>query len=186
MTARSYLYSEDSALMGSFLSRVQSSGSFLEIGTGMGSNLKLVDARKMFQLIVGTDLLELFGAKKEHSRSVELIQTDRASCFRPNIFDLVVFNPPYVPTNEVSDITTDGGPGGVQVPITFLSDALNVLRPQGEIVMLLSSEDSIEEIEDFCHARNLEMRRIEEKRLFFESLFLYCITRSRKIEIAEE
>jgi len=172
--------------MGLFLSRVQGSGSFLEIGTGMGSNLKLVDAKKIFELIVGTDLQELFHVKKEQSRAIELIQTDRASCFRPNIFDLVVFNPPYVPTNEISDITTDGGPGGVQIPLAFLSSALSVLRARGEIVMLLSSEDSIGEIEDFCRARNLEMRQIEGKLLFFESLFLYSITRSKESGTVDE
>ena len=63
----------------------------------------------------------------------------------------------------------------MEIPLEFLSSALEVLKPEGRIAMVVSSEDSIEELEDFCMNRGLQATKIAEARLFFESLFVYLI-----------
>ncbi len=176
------MYSEDSELLGKYLITLEGSGSFLEIGVGGGSNLSSVDRGRRFERIVGTDLLPLSSIRQELPRSIELAVTDRASCFRASTFDVIAFNPPYVPSGKIEDITTDGGLGGVEVPLQFLSSALSVLKPEGKIVMLLSSDDTIADLQQFCEKESLHFSKVAESELFFESLFVYLITREKKVD----
>lgn len=175
-----YTYSEDSALLGSFLLSVPGSGSFLEIGVGRGGNLLRIAGKNNFDVIVGTDIMDLGSLRKEMPKSVDLIQSDRATCFRPASFDLIAFNPPYVPSSKIEDVTTDGGAGGIIVPLLFLSSALGAIKLDGRIVFVLSSEDSFMELEHFCEEKNLELRKLEERPLFFERLFVFLVTRSKE------
>jgi release factor glutamine methyltransferase len=172
-----YTFSEDSELLREFLSSLSETGSFLEIGAGGGGILCKVLADGRFGLVVGTDVMDLSKIRQQISRKAELVQADRASCFRQNSFDLVGFNPPYVPSVKVEDVTTDGGSGGVEVPIQFLCSALTVLKPKGKIAMVLSSEDNLLEMESFCEKEDLVFTRSAEKKLFFETLYVYLITR---------
>jgi release factor glutamine methyltransferase len=179
LVEKSYVYSEDSKLLGRVLSSVEGCGSYLEIGAGGAGNLLLISGRNLFATVVGTYLSNLWSARKELPENVELVKTDRATCFRENTFDLVAFNPPYVPSLMVQDPTTDGGPGGMKVPLEFLASGLDVLKANGRIVMLLSSEDSLSELEIFCNNHGLFATKIAEEKLFFESLFVYSISKQK-------
>jgi release factor glutamine methyltransferase len=173
-----YLYSEDSKLLGSYLSTVDGTGNFLEIGFGNGGNLLSIAKRTRFETIAGTDIMKLDPVREELPINVELFITDKASCFRPEIFDLVVFNPPYVPSSGIVDITTDGGVGGMEVPLQFLASALSVIKQDGKIATVLSSEDSLGDLEQFCKSRHLQFRKVAELALFFETLFVFLISRA--------
>jgi release factor glutamine methyltransferase len=169
---RPYVYAEDSRLLGDSILSLDDSDSFLEIGAGYGGNLLKV--KDKFRIAVGTDLnLEV----RNDFPPVELVVADKASCFRSSSFDLVAFNPPYVPSEGIKDRTIDGGRNGMEIPLEFLSSALEVLKPGGRVAMVVSSENSIDELEDFCVKRGLQATRIAEARLFFESLFVYLINR---------
>lgn len=172
-----YVYSEDSKLLGDYLVTLEEADSFLEIGAGGGGNLLRAEKSRLFDSIVGTDLSSLVSLRKQLPRSIELITTDRASCFRPSSFDLIAFNPPYLPSEGVEDLAVDGGAGGIEIPLKFLEGAISVLRADGKVVMLLSSEDSIEELNSFCKKENLLFKKVAESNLFFESLFVFLITR---------
>jgi len=173
--SKPYVYAEDSALLGNYLSEINSSGNLLEIGTGGGVNLQCLADKKQFDMIIGTDIANLADARKELTRDVELVQTDRAHCFRRNTFDLIITNPPYVPTPDICDISIDGCTGGMEVPLAFLTSALKVMKKQATVVMLLSSEDSLQELFRYCAENKLDCRKIRERRLFFEVLYLFEI-----------
>ncbi|MHB1868515.1 MAG: methyltransferase domain-containing protein, partial [Nitrososphaerales archaeon] len=100
MNDQSYLYSDDSQLMGLALSQLVDGGTFLEIGVGNGGNQKFV--KDKFNMVVGTDIVNLKEAKRENPFS-ELIMADMASCFRSSSFDVVAFNPPSVPSETIVD-----------------------------------------------------------------------------------
>jgi release factor glutamine methyltransferase len=89
------------------------------------------------------------------------------------VFDLVAFNPPYLPSETIEDIAVDGGEGGTEVPLLFLQEALRVVKKDGRIVMLLSSQNSTEEIRRECSRKNFTLRSIASKELFFERLYVY-------------
>jgi release factor glutamine methyltransferase len=179
MNETPYLYSEDSNLLGKFLSNLEGSGSYLEIGAGNGGNLLEANRGHKFENVVGTDIFSLDKIREELPRDVELVLADKASCFRAGTFDVVAFNPPYVPSIGIQDPTTDGGYGGIEIPLLFLSSALFVLKENGIVVMILSSEDSLKEVETFCSARNLILTRALETKLFFESLYVFVVSRKK-------
>ena len=134
MNRSSYVFSDDSRLFGEVLSGLDGGGTFLEIGVGNGGNQRIVDEK--FDLVVGTDILSLNETKHKNPNS-ELIVADRATCFRESVFDVVAFNPPYVPSSGIVDITVDGGQTGIEIPLQFLESASKAVKKTGKILMLL-------------------------------------------------
>lgn len=147
---------------------------FLEIGIGGGGNIRRV--LQKFRLVVGTDLSREC-IEDSNRVNAELILADRATCFRASSFDAIVFNPPYVLSDTVVDIAVDGGLDGMQIPLSFLSSALEVIKPEGTILILISSLGAVDKLEAFCKLANLKLARVAEKRLFYETLIVYAITK---------
>ncbi len=169
-----YLYDEDSSLLGVAMDSLAGGDAFLEIGVGGGANLQRI--RNKFRMIVGTDL-EGSRTDELEAADAELVLADLASCFRTESFDAIAFNPPYLPSERIVDKAVDGGSDGMQVPFEFLSSALHVLKTGGQILMLVSDLGAIGGLEEYCRAHDLKAIRLVEKKLFFETLFVYEITR---------
>ncbi|MDA4129342.1 MAG: hypothetical protein OK457_01095 [Thaumarchaeota archaeon] len=157
------------------ISNLQSGGSFLEIGFGRGGNISM--ANQKFDLVVGTDILPLKNLDVEKSIRSEIILADKAACFRDSVFDIVAFNPPYLPSHVIEDRATDGGHEGIEIPLEFLVSALKVLKNHGRILVLLSSLGNVERFKRFCAQRLLIVDKVAERRFFFETLFVYLISR---------
>jgi release factor glutamine methyltransferase len=170
-----YLPAEDTRLLTGALKGF-SGRSCLEIGFGSGAVLRSVAGR--FGLAVGTDVTGLEDAKLAAGGFVELVLADRATCFREGAFDLVFFNPPYLPSAEAEDAAVDGGPTGVEVPLAFLEEGLRVLTYDGTIVALLSSEGDLRSFLVHCSNLGLSVETVTEARVFFETLSVLTIRRS--------
>jgi release factor glutamine methyltransferase len=158
-----------------------SGGSCLEIGFGSGA--VIASASKRFRLAVGTDMIGLEDARLAFGPGVELVLADRATCFRDRVFDLVFFNPPYLPAEPIEDEAVDGGPTGVEVPVSFLEEGLRVLAEGGTIVALLSDEGDLRSFLSHCSTLGLQVESIAERRLFFETLSVMTIRRGRDAEV---
>ena len=168
-----YVSSDDSELLRKSL--IGYSGeNCLEIGLGYGANL--LELSRNFEISVGTDVRKTDGfARLRGKERVSAILSDTASCFRSESFDLVVLNPPYLPCERIEDVAIDGGKNGFEVTARFLEEAERVLRPRGKILLLFSSEESLDEFLTFCKDRNLVYSRIMSKSLFFEELTVFEI-----------
>ncbi|HXW37814.1 MAG TPA: hypothetical protein VEJ36_07940 [Nitrososphaerales archaeon] len=160
-----YPVSQDSVLLASTLG-AYTGDSCLEIGVGGGSIIGELSRR--FGLAVGTDTSPPGGSGR-----VNLLRADRATCFRDECFDLVAFNPPYLPSAGVSDTAVDGGADGVDVPLDFLREALRVVRRDGRVVFLLSSYNPIDKVEEECARAGFVVEKVTEKSLFYETLSVY-------------
>jgi len=169
-----YLPAEDTRLLKEALEPL-GGDSCLEIGFGSGAVLSSASAR--FRLVVGTDVVGLDEARLAKDPPVELVLADKATCFRDGVFDLVFFNPPYLPSEAIEDEAVDGGPAGVEVPMAFLEEGLRVMREGGTIVALLSSEGDLESFLAHCDDLGLEVGSVIEKRLFYETLSVLTIQR---------
>jgi HemK-related putative methylase len=170
-----YLPAEDTYLLRDALEPF-SGGACLEIGFGSGAVLASISGR--FELAVGTDVVPLEDARLAAGSRVELLLADRATCFRGGVFDLVFFNPPYLPSWPVEDKAVDGGLTGVEVPVSFLEEGLTVLREGGTIVALLSTEGDLGFFLSRCSNLGLEVEKVAEKRLFYETLSVFTMRRS--------
>jgi release factor glutamine methyltransferase len=169
-----YLPAEDTDLLREALERF-SGDSCLEIGFGSGAVLASASGR--FRLAVGTDVVALEDARLAIRARAQLVLADKATCFRDGVFDVVFFNPPYLPSETLEDEAVDGGPTGVEVPVSFLEDGLRVLREGGVIIALLSTEGDVGSFLAHCASLGLLVEPIAEKRLFYETLSVFRIQR---------
>jgi release factor glutamine methyltransferase len=85
-------------------------------------------------------------------------------------FDIVVFNPPYLPSSTIEDRTTDGGKQGTEVINRFLDELTEHLSDKGRGMLVISSMNDPEDLMT-CH-RDLSFRIVRERPLFFESLYV--------------
>jgi len=168
MRGPAYTSSEDSALLRKAL-ETRKGGRFLEIGAGNGGTL--VELTKRYGLVVGTDTMMPAMADWKDS-GANFVLADGASCIRRSAFDLVAFNPPYVPVKAEEDATVGGGEQ-LEVPKAFLRDSLKVVRRGGEILFLLNNEANLDEFRRICAGKGFDLKAIVTQRVFFEELTAY-------------
>jgi len=148
----------------------------LDIGTGCG--IQLATLLGKCEYVVGTDLnsqaLRLLLSRGFPRESFDLILCDRARPLREAVFDLVVFNPPYLPDQPgLRDPSVDGGPGGGEVPGLFLEEALRVVKPGGRVYFVLSSLTSLDGVKKASEAYGARIWLRAERHFLFERLQVY-------------
>lgn len=163
-----YISSEDSALLRSAL-RGRAGGRCLEIGAGNTGGLVELSGR--FEHAVGSDILKPeMGDWRD--AGADFVLADRAGCFRDKIFDLVFFNPPYVPSDTIEDSAVDAGKED-DVPLAFLRDALRVVKDSGKVLMLVYGEKPSYELEGECERKGFQLAKVGETHVFYEDLSVY-------------
>ena len=140
----------------------------LDIGTGSGYLAALLE--KSFSLVVGTDLS--FNALKKK----EYFTTNNVCCNAADAlhkqFDLVICNMPYLSTDEVLDIRTDGGRDGLEVPMRIISSAKSQIKPGGKFIYVTSSLSNFKKLISYTKLAGFNVDILAKKKLFFEELIL--------------
>jgi release factor glutamine methyltransferase len=101
--------------------------------------------------------------------SIKLVTCDLFSEI-PERFDIVVFNPPYLPSSTIGDRTTDGGKHGTEVIGRFLDELTQHLVGNGRGMLVVSSLNDPEHL--MMRHPGLSFRTVRERPLFFERLFV--------------
>ena len=83
-------------------------------------------------------------------------------------FDLVLFNPPYLPSEGAHDGTVDGGSGGRDLIVRFLEELPVHLQKDGSAFLLVSSLNNPNTLRESYS--NFEFSTIAKRALFFEEL----------------
>lgn len=170
-----YLPSDDSIFLANIVSRYHGILA-LEIGTSNGIILR--ELSKNFRVVVGTDID--FNSLKHMlmmSRNERVICCDAASALHNVNFDLIVSNPPYLPSKLTHvDKSVDGGRTGIEVTIHFLTSALDKLTGDGKILVLVSNLSDTCKLDRFVTKNNLIMKKIAQKDLFYETLQIIELT----------
>ncbi|MCL4437253.1 MAG: methyltransferase domain-containing protein [Thaumarchaeota archaeon] len=154
----------------------------LEIGVGSGAVIAELASRFGSAVGVDVDPAAVKTAKdRVASRGgvVDFVCGDSAKSFRGGVFDLVVFNPPYLPSSGiVEDRVVDGGRGGVEVSEAWFQEASRCLRREGRIVFLVSSLSDVEGLLEHVKELGFETRVLKHVRFFFEELSAVEASRS--------
>ncbi|TKJ17048.1 hypothetical protein CEE44_00750 [Candidatus Woesearchaeota archaeon B3_Woes] len=117
--------------------------------------------------------LEIYDKKKVKDR--EKLQTLVKKQIK---FDLIVFNPPYLPQElKKRDIRTEGGKKGYEIIERFLNEVSNYLKKEGRVLLLFSSFTNKKKINDLIDKNKLRFIELEKKHIFFEDLYVYYITK---------
>lgn len=149
---------------------------FLEIGSGSGINLETAKNS---------------GIKKENIFSCDIDKRSISHCKKlefncinsdlfeniPKIkFDLIIFNPPYLPEDsrepKPSKKATTGGKRGNEIILRFLNQTKDYLTKNGKIFLITSS---LAENVDFKKL-GYKSKEIGCEKLFFEKLSIWEIT----------
>ena len=165
---------EDSYLLLEEIQKQKNIENALDIGTGSG--ILALELAKIAQRVTAADinketLNELNKNIKLHRiKNLKTINSDLFSRVSGK-FDLIVFNPPYIPTGKIKFIDLDGGKNGTQVIERFLKNARKYLSKNGKILLLTSSlnKNMRKMFEDY----HFNAKKIAEKKIFFEKLFIW-------------
>lgn len=144
-----YAPAEDTFLLrDAALAEVRPDDRVLEVGCGSGA----VSAALLGSAgsVAATDI-NPHAVRAARTLGVETVRTDLMAGVR-GPFDLVLFNPPYLPTapeerlDDWLEYALDGGPTGRETIERFAADVGRVLAPFGRILLLVSSLTGPEEV----------------------------------------
>ncbi|MDD1683170.1 MAG: methyltransferase [Methanoregula sp.] len=119
----------------------------LEVGTGSG--LIAAEIGRITR-VIATDI-NPHAVFCSHRAGVEVVRTNLFAGLR-GPFDLVLFNPPYLPTqpeermDDWIEYALDGGETGRAVIERFAQNCGDVLAPGGRILLLISSLTGLSEV----------------------------------------
>ncbi len=92
-------------------------------------------------------------------------------------FDTIIFNPPYLPTDEKEDedsaVNTTGGKTGAETIERFLKDAKKYLNTGGKVLMVYSSLTP--GIEELIKKHGYASKKLSEEKLFQETLYVVML-----------
>lgn len=185
-----YQPAEDSALLArAAVDDVSRADRVLEVGTGSGWVAGQV-ATETSADVVASDL-NPHACREAHERARDLadggafavVAADLVSAFSDEAFDVVLFNPPYLPTdpdNEWDDWmerALSGGESGRDVIEPFLDSVGRVLTSGGRVLLLVSSLTGYETVLDYANARGFAAEKAVEESYPFETLTVVRLTR---------
>lgn len=120
-----------------------------DLGTGSGAILLAILAERPAATGVGTDIsFEAIAVARDNAAELELdnratfLRTEWATGFADDSFDLVVSNPPYIPSGDIAGLdpevrdhdphlALDGGPDGLEAYRQLAPEIARVLKPGG-------------------------------------------------------
>ena len=162
-----YPPSEDTFFLADYIKN-EKGESALDIGTGSGYLAALLD--KSFSLVVGTDL-SFNVLKKQKYFTTNTVCCNGADALNQQ-FDLVICNMPYLKTDEILDISTDGGRDGLEVPMKIIGSAKSRIKSGGKFIYVTSSLSNFKKLIACTKLDGFNVSILAKKKLFFEELIL--------------
>lgn len=149
----------------------------LEIGAGTGF-VSAVLQENVDVDIIATEISPI-AASCAKSNGVEVIRADMFGCFRPGtMFDLILFNPPYLPTSDDEKVpgwlnyAFDGGPDGRDAVNRFIDEVPEYLNRNGMVLILISSLTGIGQVKERMGTCGFEVETCDSDSCFFEELIV--------------
>ncbi len=172
-----YPPSEDThLLMRAAIAEARPDDSVIEIGCGSGVISESL-ARRV-RSIVATDI-NPHAVRAAASLGIPAVRADLFHGISYK-FDLILFNPPYLPAEDALDsgddrwlsAAVDGGADGREVIARFLKGVRDIMSPRGRILLLISSLTGPDEVMELARASGLTTEIVARERYFFEELYV--------------
>lgn len=171
-----YQPAEDSRLLAETAAAyVERDDRVLDVGTGSGYVARQV-AEETGADVIASDLNPHACREARTNAGVPAVRADLLSPFREGAFDVVAFNPPYLPTEpdrewgDWMEAALSGGETGREVVEPFLGDLRRVLAPDGDAFLLVSSLTGVEAVRDHARASGLTTMEVAAESHPFERL----------------
>ena len=167
VTYDEYEPAEDTFFLAEYIEK-EKGKSALDVGSGSGYLTKLLSQN--FSFVTGTDI-NFPVLKNQTYKTNNLICCNGADAINYK-FDLIVCNLPYLATDEILDIATDGGKEGFEIPKKILDSVYDKIKNQGKFIFVTSSLSNYQKLMDYAQKLGLKSHIIAKKKLFFEELII--------------
>jgi release factor glutamine methyltransferase len=153
----------------------------LEIGTGSGFIARHLAGK--VSLVIATDV-NPYACRVASSPGTETVRTDLAAGIRGQ-FDLVLFNPPYLPTgpgermDDWLEKALDGGESGREVIRRLVPDLPRIPAPGGRLLLVISELTGEREVLGLLRDVGFQAEIVREDRVEGERLMVVRAARSR-------
>jgi len=149
----------------------------LDLGTGSGI-LGFEAAKHCYVDAVDIDKESLDFVKerikKERIKNVRVFYSNLFSNIKKK-YDLIVFNPPYLPYNNPKEIFDKKIFYKENIIKKFLISAKKFLKKDGKILFCFSSFSNKEEIDRLLEDLNYKIIKLRKEKFFFEDFYVYLI-----------
>ncbi len=179
-----YNPAEDSQLLAAAVDR-HAYGNVLDMGTGSGVQAITAAKKKAVKSVVAADVnddalkyaAEAAG-KEKVAWKITFVKSDLFTSVK-RTFDTIIFNPPYLPQDkEIEDPAIYGGKHGYEILQKFIGGCSSRLNDNGIILIVFSSRTNKQKVDEAIERSCLEFEELEQKHLFFETLYAYLIRKS--------
>lgn len=173
-----YEPAEDSYLLSEQVKKYSSGKKVIDIGSGSGIQAQTAlfsGAKSVLATDANPQAVKLL---KEKSLNAKL--SNLFSKVPPQKFDLIIFNPPYLPFDPAEDsssaLATTGGKNGDEILLKFIQQAKKFLAKNGIILVVLSSLTPQNKILKLIKKLNLKKTKLSAKKIFMEELEVWKLT----------
>jgi len=177
---RVYQPAEDSKLLADAgVERVATGDRLLDVGTGSG--YVAARAREAGARVVGSDL-NPHACRQAREAGVSVVRGDLTAPFRVDTFDMVAFNPPYLPANpdtgwgDWMERALSGGEDGRAAIDPFLADVRRALAPDGVALLLVSTLTDPDAVRETARTYGLDVSEVARDSYPFEQLLVLALS----------
>ena len=166
-----YEPADDSFLLNKYVKEF-AKGKVLDMGCGSG--IQSLTALENTNDVLASDISEeaVNYCKK---KGINAIYSDLFSNIKEK-FDLIIFNPPYLPKDDVDkefSLTLSGGKKGNEIIERFLKEAKKHLNENGKILIVFSSLTP--DVLKLFRKYKYKFKKLDQLHFFFERIFVYII-----------
>lgn len=160
-------------LLEASISEIKPGDRVLEIGCGSGFIASRLAGTAW---VLGTDI-NPHAVREIRKKGIDVVRCDLL-CGICGRFDLILFNPPYLPTRSDERIddwlehALDGGEDGCRVIARFAAQAGELLAPGGRILILFSSLTGHDRVDGIFARQGFLCETVAEKHVEGETLIV--------------
>jgi release factor glutamine methyltransferase len=181
MNSNIYTPREDSFLLLEEIKKLKIGSETIALDIGTGSGILAFELSKHSKKVYAVDInkeaikkLDLKIKKKKRKNLFTICSNLFTKINKSLSFDLIVFNPPYIPVKKILFIDLDGGKNGTELIEKFLTQSKKHLKKDGKILLLSSSLNK--NIERLFKKNKYLFKKIAENKIFFERLYVWELT----------